>query len=514
MGINEPGKSGKDLVNKDLVKKLELENRELKRAKNELEKFRNFFIKASIGMVIGSLDGHFIMANRAFCDMLGYSEKELLEKNIEIITHPDDIEKSRRYINELLEGKLNDVRLTKRYIHKYGHLVWGVLDLSLGRDHNLKPSYFIAQIQDITEQKQAEIDLQKQDIIKSAIEIISFVDRDVIHYIDENMNIIWASEAAARVHKIADEKVFDQKCYKIFWDNDQECKGCPVRKSKHTGHIERAVIRRQCLKGSVKYEYWEEYSIPLKSKNGGKENYVIVSRNITDQVMSEKALEESSRKLSFLTDKLLTAQEQERKRLALGLHDELGQSLAVLKLYLNAVKRSINDEQAHLKFEIQEVIEYTDEIIENVRRLSRDLTPSVIEDLGLTGALRWLIEGYSDKFNINISYEFPNIDSLFSEKKQVNIYRIFQEIFNNIRKHANTDSVLADIEKKGDYVSFEVQDHGKGFEIEAVNKKKLEQKGLGLAAMEERVRILGGYFKIRSSEKSGTKIQFVIPIGK
>ncbi|MDM8539401.1 ATP-binding protein, partial [Desulfobacterales bacterium HSG17] len=75
-------------------------------------------------------------------------------------------------------------------------------------------------------------------------------------------------------------------------------------------------------------------------------------------------------------------------------------------------------------------------------------------------------------------------------------------------------SVLANIEKKGDYVSFEVEDYGKGFDLKSVNKKNFEDKGLGLAAMEERVRILGGYFKISSSKENGTKIQFVIPVFK
>ena len=499
---------------KKLEKELELKKQELHKTRIELEKLQNFFIKANIGMVMGGLDGHFFMANQAFCKMLGYTEDKLLKKNMREITYPDDIEKSQTHINELLDGKVNDIQITKRYIHKKGHFIWGLLNLSLIRDSEGNPSYFIAQIQDISEKKQAEIESQKQGIIESAIDIISFVDRDVIHYIDKNMKLIWTSEAAVRVHGIPMKKVLGQKCHKIFWGNDQECKECPVIKSKDTGQIERSVINRTGLNDSKDESYWEEYSIPLKNGNKGTNNFVVVSRNITEKIMSEKTLQESAKKLRFLADRLLTAQEQERKRLALGLHDELGQSLAVLKLNLNAVKRGLKDTQELLKKEIQEIIEYTDQIIENVRRLSRDLTPSVIEDLGLTGAIRWLFEGYSEKFNIHISYNFPNIDSLFPEKNQINIYRIFQEIFNNIRKHAQTKSVLVNIEKKGDYVSFAIEDYGKGFDIKSVNKRKLDEKGLGLAAMEERVRILGGYFKISSSQGNGTKIRFVIPIYK
>ncbi|QTA80195.1 Sensor histidine kinase, PAS domain-containing [Desulfonema limicola] len=494
-----------------LEKELALKNKELKKTRIELERFKNFFIRVNIGMVMGNLDGYFFMANLAFCKMLGYTEEELLKKNIKEITHPDDFKKSQKYINDILEGKINDIQLTKRYIHKNGCFVWGLLNLSLVRDEKQHPSYFIAQIQDISEKKQAEIESQKQDIIESAIDIISFVDRDVIHYIDHNMNIIWASEAAVRVHGIIMEKLLAQKCYNIFWKNEQECQDCPVLKSKETGQIERSVINRTGLNDANDEAYWEEYSIPLKNGNDSNIKFVVVSRNITEKVKSEKALQESAKKLRFLADRLLTAQEQERKRLALGLHDELGQSLAVLKLNLNAVKRELKDNQEPIKNEIQTIIEYTDNIIENVRRLSRDLTPSVIEDLGLTGAIRWLIEGYSERFKIHILYNFPNIDSLFSENNQINIYRIFQEIFNNIRKHAQTDSALVNIAKKGDYVSFEVEDHGQGFDIKSVNKKTLEDKGLGLAAMEERVRILGGYIKISSSRGNGTKIRFVIP---
>ncbi|MBI3942893.1 MAG: PAS domain S-box protein [Chloroflexi bacterium] len=133
---------------------------ERKRAEEALqeseERFSNAFEYAAIGMALVGLDGSFLKVNRALCHLVGYTEQELLHKTFQDITHPDDLATDLDYVRQLLAGERRAYQMEKRYIHKLGHVVWVLLSGSLVQDSHGHPAYFIAQIQDFTERKQAE----------------------------------------------------------------------------------------------------------------------------------------------------------------------------------------------------------------------------------------------------------------------------------------------------------------------------------------------------------------------
>jgi signal transduction histidine kinase len=132
------------------------------------------------------------------------------------------------------------------------------------------------------------------------------------------------------------------------------------------------------------------------------------------------ALQESERRLRFLTTQLLTAQERERKRISMELHDELGQSLTVLKLQVRSIEKNLReDDQPELKQECRELLQYLDGVIDNVRRLSRDLSPAILEDLGLLSALKYLLDGVGKHFNVRQSFEIEDLNGLFPLEAQI-----------------------------------------------------------------------------------------------
>jgi signal transduction histidine kinase len=112
---------------------------------------------------------------------------------------------------------------------------------------------------------------------------------------------------------------------------------------------------------------------------------------------------------------------------------------------------------------------------------------------------------------MKIQKDIENIDKMFSPVTEIAIYRVFQEIFTNIEKHANADYVKIEVIKQDSSVSFEIEDNGKGIDLEKIEMNYLNEKRLGLASMKERVRMLGGRFKIKSQLNDGTKIYFMIP---
>jgi PAS domain S-box-containing protein len=243
-----------------------------------------------------------------------------------------------------------------------------------------------------------------------------------------------------------------------------------------------------------------------------EQSNVQLKREIREREKIEAELRQSEQQLRFLTFQLLNAQEQERQRVSRELHDELGQSLMVLKLQIRRLEKNLAVEQGS-KDSCFEAIRQLDEVIENVRRLSRDLSPTILEDLGLTVALRSLLDSFAKHYGIKkMTYHLDEIEDLFPIEFQVNIYRIFQEALTNIGKHARASRVTGVVKLDIGEVCFSVEDNGVGFDLREVLEKDVREKGMGLAAMAERVRILGGSLHVKSEVDKGTSISFRIPV--
>jgi two-component system sensor histidine kinase UhpB len=229
---------------------------------------------------------------------------------------------------------------------------------------------------------------------------------------------------------------------------------------------------------------------------------------------AKMALKESERRLRFLTSQLLTAQEQERRRISMELHDELGQSLTVMKLQIRAIEGALQVNQPELRQEFEELRKYLDGTIENVRRLSRDLNPAILEDLGLLASLKYLLEGLGKHITVKPSLEVEDLNRLFPLKSQIIIYRIFQECLNNIAKHAGACQVSVAVRREGEAVTFTLEDDGVGFNVDQVMNQTADVRGLGLAAINERARMLGGTCKVWSQPGAGTQVVCTIPVSR
>jgi signal transduction histidine kinase len=196
------------------------------------------------------------------------------------------------------------------------------------------------------------------------------------------------------------------------------------------------------------------------------------------------------------------------------LHDELGQSLAVLKLQIRAIERGLGDDQQDLKAECVELLLYLDGVIDEIRRLSRDLSPSILEDLGLQSALKYLINEVSKHYTVSQAFELEDLDRLFPAEAQIIIYRIFQECLTNISKHAGATEVSVAVKEHNGLISLMIEDNGAGFDPALVLARRATGRGLGLAALDERARMLGGTLEIRSQPGVGTRVTCVIPVDR
>lgn len=228
------------------------------------------------------------------------------------------------------------------------------------------------------------------------------------------------------------------------------------------------------------------------------------------QETARTVLKNSEKRLQFLSSHLLTAQEEERKKVAYMLHDDLGQSLTLLKLQVSAIEMKIEKDGKGAKADCRLAMENISKTIENVREISHSLTPSVLKNLGLSAALHSLIEYFSRYFNVHSHLDMTDLDKRLTQESKILVYRIFQEAFTNIARHARADQIRVCVARHNHRYRFDIQDNGIGVDLNGLQGSNLKDSGIGLTAMNERVRMLGGQLRIENPRCGGTRLWFEI----
>jgi two-component system sensor histidine kinase UhpB len=220
-----------------------------------------------------------------------------------------------------------------------------------------------------------------------------------------------------------------------------------------------------------------------------------------------ETLAESSRTRAT---QILTAQEQERKRIARELHDETSQVLTSLLISLKVLEESINGDEARQR--IEDTRSLVHQTLRAIRNLSIDLRPSALDDLGLLPALRWYIKEYQQKCKIDVEFVANNFKERLPSELETALYRIVQEALTNTAKYANATRARVSVIEEQDKVTATISDNGKGFDAHTLLKLPWQERGLGLAGMHERATLLDGSLLINTEPGRGTTIQVTIPL--
>jgi two-component system, NarL family, sensor histidine kinase UhpB len=270
-----------------------------------------------------------------------------------------------------------------------------------------------------------------------------------------------------------------------------------------------AEYRIQGKEGTVKWILCN--AVAEKGADGEIVGSIGVIIDITERKKAEEALKNSKEKLRFLASQLIKIQEKERRKISIELQDDLGQSLIGLKFQLSHVAKQLRKDQSGLKLKIEGALKNIDGLTENIRRISKELRPALLEHLGLGSALQWLFDSFSEQYYIPILNHIKEADCIFSQEQEVIIFRIFQEALANIRKHAQATRIAVTMTLTGKKALFSIQDNGKGFNLQKIMNGRPSQGGLGLIAMDEQVRMTGGNLEIKSRIGDGTRIIFSVP---
>lgn len=219
--------------------------------------------------------------------------------------------------------------------------------------------------------------------------------------------------------------------------------------------------------------------------------------------MTHRGYRETNAALLRLNDRL----EEEAKRIAHALHDEAGQFLACVHIAVDEIGRDLPSPARERLLEVRKLLNH---IEDGLRRLSHELRPTVLDDLGLMPALEFLAEGISKRVGLPVSVEGPR-RGRFPFSTETAVYRAVQEALNNVAKHARATRVQVRVGRQSGMIHCSVKDDGVGFEVSAEMKRKGD-RGLGLIGIRERLDALGGKLEIFSQPGKGTEMLITVPL--
>jgi signal transduction histidine kinase len=234
-----------------------------------------------------------------------------------------------------------------------------------------------------------------------------------------------------------------------------------------------------------------------------KEAKTFFVESLTPFEMAYRGFHDATNAFRRLNEKL----EEEAKRIAHSLHDEAGQFLACVHIALEEVAREM---PPNLRKQIDDIKKLLDDVEGQLRRLSHELRPTILDDLGLLPALEFLAEGISKRAGLPITVDGRR-DGRFSPALETALYRVVQEALNNATKHAQATRVAVHIKRTGASIRCLIRDDGVGFDAGAMTARK-GNRGLGLLGIRERVAVLGGTVQIQSEPGHGTEIIITAPL--
>jgi signal transduction histidine kinase len=230
-----------------------------------------------------------------------------------------------------------------------------------------------------------------------------------------------------------------------------------------------------------------------------------MARDITERKLAQDALQMFSRQL-------IEAQEEERRRIARELHDQIGQILTVVKMNLHAVQQICQGSDAGPY--VKDNIEAVDEALRLVRDLSVELRPPILDDLGLTTALHWYVDRYTKRtgLTVDVVIDLQDENERFSREFETACFRIAQEALTNVVRHAKATHVVVRLARNRELLLLTVKDNGAGFDVNRLRKRAPRVSTLGLISMQERAHAAGGRVDIESSPAGGTEVRFSLPL--
>jgi len=456
----------------------------------------------------------------------GYSAHEAIGQPITIIIPLDLRDEEAEIIRRLKNGQRIRHFETER-VTKTGKRLNVSLTVSPIRDSQGKVIGASKIARDITELKRAEKALREnQELLRAAFtQTYSF-----LAILSTDGTVVEANRAALEGTGFTRPEVIGSKLWDIWWHTLPEEQA--IAKTSIATAAKGLAVREECRyalrDGTIRYA--DRTLNPVQNENGEVVMIVASGLDNTEHRQLRNKLEESvqdrTRELeaknlellrqtevvSELSARLLQIQDEERRRIARELHDSVGQMLAAVSMNLAHVNREIQALTPASARALEDNVGLVEQISTEIRTISHLLHPPLLDEVGLQSALRWYIEGFSERSKINVNLQLPDDFGRLPRNLEITLFRVVQECLTNIHRHSGSSTAAIHVARVENEVHLEVRDAGKGIPADAQTSLAAGKlSGVGLRGMSERLRQMGGRLAI-TSNGTGTLVLATLPI--
>jgi len=467
------------------------------------------FEGANEGIFIADKQGRCIDVNECGARMLGYSKEEMLDLSISNIVIKAE---NPRIKSEIANWDENVPTLTEWHcLRKDGSTFVGEVST-----HLLPDCRVMGIMRDITERRKAEAALRQSKsfrtaILNSLLEHIAVIDQNGIIL---SINRSWLDFAAENGASGLEEDWIGRNYLDAYRNSDTEPDGedadTAIAGINQVLSGERVCFSTEYACHSPTRRRW--FVMRVTSLQNTRGSAVISHENITARKLIEIEIDRSRQRLAELSTQLIETQEQERKELAMELHDELGQRFTVLNMHLHYLHRFLADNEAEAVW--REATSEIDGLMQQVRTMSGNLRPPTLDHLGLEASVRQLLKQQFSSSSVDFSFKYTGLPQKLAPQTEIALYRVIQEAITNISRHAEATTVAVEIRRKAkaSQIRLAINDNGKGFDLTESPASQQRRRSYGLVGMQERIRLLGGILRFESDGRSGTTIEATLPL--
>ncbi|MEJ7911658.1 MAG: PAS domain S-box protein, partial [Chitinophagaceae bacterium] len=451
------------------------------------------------------LNGHLIFWNKAAELTFGWTSEEALGRTVRDLLPaqnatgemPDDI----MHLNK--GSSWSGEFLVKR---KDGHNFPIYITNAPTLDQNSLLSGIIGVSTDIAERKRTEYQLQMN---QQQLAVIYNTVADIIFLISVEVGgrfkFISVNHAFLSATGLSADQIEGQ-----YADNVIPATSWDFVRSNYLKAIE--------LNKTIRWEEESEYPsgiktglvslTPVLDDKGTAISLVGSVHDISDIKKAEQELKTSNKELHTLSAHLQNIREEERMQIARDIHDELGQQLTGLKMEISLLVKKLNVREETMQQKTASIINLIDDTVKSVRKISSNLRPSLLDDLGLIAALEWYSEEVEERSGLQVDFRSATPEPILSASTATALFRIYQEVLTNTMRHAKASHVTGVLRINNNCLILEVKDDGQGMDL----SKAESSKTLGLLGIKERTFLLGGKYELMSNVGQGTEIRISIPL--
>ena len=492
--------------NRVLIRGSIIDITERKKAEEEirtLEETRRLIMDSALDAIVGmDTEGKIIIWTPRAEQLFGWREEQVMGKLVADIIVPEELRAAhlqglKRYLQTntpVILNKLIEVTAIDRTGRRFP------IELTVVPIRAEDSVFFCSFIRDITERHEARIQIEKSrklsdDIIQTLPGLFYLFNRQgkYIRWNKRKETITgYSHDEIAAMHPLE------------FFSEDKE------KVKQHIAdcfeHGETVVEAELVTKEGIHIPF---YFTGLLVEYEGQECLLCTGIDISDRKQAEVLLRESSERLRELSAHLQTVREEERIRISREIHDELGQQLTVLKMDISWLKRKIPADDPKVEQKMNDLMKVIDHTVKTVRKISSDLRPSLLDDLGLAAALEWHSQEFEKRSGIQTTFVAAIPEMEIEPATATAMFRIFQETLTNVARHADASVIEATLVQEDEKLVMRIRDNGKGFSKNDINNKRT----LGILGMQERAAIIEGEYRIESSPGEGTVVEVKVPIG-